>query len=376
MQIYLKYLTYNGKQDDMPEKKDSTGPRSDSPPRKRASNQEFRGGKKTPFRRPLNARSEVKPAKEEEAPIYEVQEEDDAAEKIGAAHVHRGQSTQKLQKILAQSGLGSRRDMEELIKAGRVTVNGKVAELGMRIGDDDVVRVDRKNVRVRPAGRMPRVMLYHKPEGEIVSRDDPEGRPSVFDRLPQMRTSKWIAIGRLDFNTSGLLIFTTSGELANHLMHPRFEVEREYAVRTLGRLTPEQMEQLTEGIELEDGTAHFDTISDQGGEGINHWYRVTLKEGRNREVRRMFEAVGLTVSRLMRVRFGAINLPSRLKRGQTIELEPAEVAKVLTWAGIEAPRIAQQPPRHAESRNRIKSHHPASPEKPTRRPVRKGPPPR
>ncbi|MGE5028240.1 MAG: 23S rRNA pseudouridine(2605) synthase RluB, partial [Betaproteobacteria bacterium] len=354
----------------MPEKKDATGPRSDSSPRKRAGNQEYRDGKRTPFRRPLNVRSEAKPTTETEA--AEVQEEGDATSKAGTMRGPRGQPTQKLQKILAQSGLGSRRDMEELIKAGRVTVNGKVAELAMRIGGDDVVRVDRKNVRVRPADRMPRVMLYHKPEGEIVSRDDPEGRPSVFDRLPQMRTSKWIAIGRLDFNTSGLLIFTTSGELANHLMHPRFEVEREYAVRTLGQLTPEQMDQLTEGVNLEDGMAHFDTIFDQGGEGINHWYRVILKEGRNREVRRMFEAVGLTVSRLMRVRFGAINLPSRLKRGQTIELEPAEVARVLSWAGIEAPRIAQQSPRQAVSRSKIKSHHPAAPEKPARRPARTG----
>ncbi|MDP2155285.1 MAG: pseudouridine synthase [Sulfuricella sp.] len=316
----------------MSEKKDSTGPRSDSPPRKKASNQEFRGGKKTPFRKPLKAQSEVRPAREEEAPapVYEVEEDNDIADKAGTPHVRRGhQPTQKLQKILAQAGLGSRRDMEELIKAGRVTVNGQVAELGARIGDDDVVRVDRKNVRVRAAGKMPRIMLYHKPEGEIVSRDDPEGRPSVFDRLPQMRTSKWIAIGRLDFNTSGLLIFTTSGELANHLMHPRFEVEREYAVRTLGTLTPEQLEQLTAGIELEDGTANFDTISDQGGEGINHWYRVVLREGRNREVRRMFEAVGLVVSRLMRVRYGPVHLSPRLKRGQCRDLEQGEVQELL-----------------------------------------------
>ncbi len=363
----------------MAEKKDSIGPRSDSPPRKKASNQEFRGGKKTPFRKPLKAQSDVKPAKAEEAPapVYEIQEEDDASDKSATPRARRGQPTQKLQKILAQAGLGSRRDMEELIKAGRVTVNGQVAELGARIGDDDIVRVDRKNVRVRPADRMPRIMLYHKPEGEIVSRDDPEGRASVFDRLPQMRTSKWIAIGRLDFNTSGLLIFTTSGELANHLMHPRFEVEREYAVRTLGMLTPEQLEQLTAGIELEDGTANFDMVSDQGGEGINHWYRVILREGRNREVRRMFEAVGLTVSRLMRVRFGVINLPPRLKRGQTMELEPAQVRQILKWAGIEAPAVADRQTRPDEDRrvSRIRSHHPVAPapEKPARRP-RKAPP--
>jgi 23S rRNA pseudouridine2605 synthase len=172
-------------------------------------------------------------------------------------------------------------------------------------------------------------MIYHKPEGEIVSRDDPQRRPSVFDRLPQLRSSKWIAIGRLDYNTSGLLIFTTDGELANRLMHPRFEVEREYAVRIMGRLTPELVERLIAGIELDDGLAKFDQLSDQGGEGSNHWYRVVLKEGRNREVRRMFESVGMTVSRLMRVRFGPINLPPRLKRGKWMELDEVETRRLL-----------------------------------------------
>ena len=172
-------------------------------------------------------------------------------------------------------------------------------------------------------------MLYHKPEGEIVSRDDPQGRPSVFDKLPQMQASKWIAIGRLDYNTSGLLIFTTDGELANRLMHPRFEVEREYAVRIIGRLTPEHADLLTTGVKLEDGSAKFDYLSDEGGEGTNHWYRVILKEGKNREVRRMFEAVGMTVSRLMRVRFGPINLPPRLKRGRSLELNEDEVRRLL-----------------------------------------------
>lgn len=364
----------------MSEKKDRSGSRSGAKPKTKATNQEMRGGKRTPFRRPLNSRATVKPVGEAEAPVYPgsmkapvyeaPQEVEEPAKKVAVFSPKRGQATQKLQKILAQAGLGSRRDMEELIKSGRVTVNGQVAELGARVCDEDVVRVDRKNVHVRPVGRMPRIMLYHKPEGEIVSRDDPDGRPSVFDRLPQMKTSKWIAIGRLDFNTSGLLIFTTSGELANHLMHPRFEVEREYAVRTLGTLTPEQMKQLTEGVELEDGMANFDAIADQGGEGINHWYRVILREGRNREVRRMFEVIGLTVSRLMRVRFGMINLPSRLKRGQTLELEPSEVSKVLSWAGIEVPRVADQQQRPDEARraNRIRSNHPVVAEKPARRP--------
>ncbi len=180
-----------------------------------------------------------------------------------------------------------------------------------------------------------RVLLYHKPEGEIVSRDDPGKRASVFDKLPKLRAQKWIAVGRLDFNTSGLLIFTTSGELANRLMHPRFEVEREYAVRVQGTMTEAQMEQaLKHGVELEDGLVKFEKLNDEGGEGYNHWYRVMLKEGRNRVVRRTFDALGLPVSRLMRVRFGIISLPPRLKRGMTAELGEDEVAQVLDWAGI------------------------------------------
>lgn len=237
--------------------------------------------------------------------------------------------THKLHKLLAQAGLGSRREMEELIATGQVTINGKVAGTGDRAGPDDIVRVGKRTIHFKSGGRPPRVVLYHKPEGEIVSHDDPEGRPSVFDKLPQLRSSKWISIGRLDYNTSGLLIFTTDGELANRLMHPRFEVEREYAVRIMGRLTPDVAARLTTGVELEDGLAKFDHLSDQGGEGSNHWYRVILKEGRNREVRRMFEAVGMTVSRLMRVRFGPINLPPRLKRGKWMELDEAEIKRLL-----------------------------------------------
>jgi 23S rRNA pseudouridine2605 synthase len=219
--------------------------------------------------------------------------------------------------------------MEELIAGGHATINGKVARVGDRVGPEDVVRLGKRIIHFRRTGVLPRVMIYHKPESEIVSRDDPQGRPSVFDRLPQLRSSKWIAIGRLDYNTSGLLIFTTDGELANRLMHPRFEVEREYAVRIMGRLTPELAERLTTGIELDDGLARFDQLSDQGGEGSNHWYRVVLKEGRNREVRRMFESVGMTVSRLMRVRFGPINLPPRLKRGKWMELDEVETRRLL-----------------------------------------------
>ena len=244
---------------------------------------------------------------------------------------------ERLQKVLAQAGIGSRREMEEWISAGRVTVNGTVATLGVRVSEGDKVQVDGRQVRLQLQAEqtMPRILIYHKQEGEIVSRDDPKERANVFDALPKLKGQKWIAIGRLDFNTSGLLIFTTSGELANRLMHPRFEVEREYAVRVQGEMTKEQMHQMTkEGVELEDGLVRFEKLSDEGGEGYNHWYRLVLKEGRNRVVRRTFEALGLPVSRLMRVRFGMINLPPRIKRGMMAELGEGEVRAVLEWVGL------------------------------------------
>lgn len=231
--------------------------------------------------------------------------------------------SEKLHKVLADAGVGSRRDMEELIIAGRVSVNGEPAHIGQRVLPTDQVRVNGKPLSQRRAaamGKPPRVLLYHKPAGEIVSQDDPEGRPSVFDKLPRISGGRWVAVGRLDFNTEGLLIFTTSGELANRLMHPRYEVEREYAVRVQGELTEETREQLLAGVELEDGVAKFALIEDGGGQGFNRWYRVMIKEGRNREVRRMFEAVGLTVSRLIRTRFGAIQLPRGVARGRHYEL--------------------------------------------------------
>lgn len=255
------------------------------------------------------------------------------------------QQGERLQKVLAQAGMGSRREMEEWIAAGRITVNGEVATLGMRVVEGDVVRADNKrSIRIRLEDtRLPRVLLYHKQEGEIVSRDDPEKRTSVFDKLPKLSGMKWIAIGRLDFNTSGLLIFTTSGDLANRLMHPRFEVEREYAVRVQGSMTEEQMRQmLKEGITLEDGPVKFEKLLDEGGEGYNHWYRLVMKEGRNRVVRRTFEALGLPVSRLMRVRFGIVNLPPRLKRGMLAELGSGEVTAILDWAGMEVQPAAAQ----------------------------------
>ncbi|HYD33106.1 MAG TPA: pseudouridine synthase, partial [Methylophilaceae bacterium] len=245
---------------------------------------------------------------------------------------------QRLHKLLALAGLGSRRDMEELIASGRITINGKTAEVGAGVVPTDVVRLDSRPLRLPFEPELPRVLLYHKPEGEIVSQDDPEKRSTVFDKLPHIRGGKWIAVGRLDINTSGLLMFTTSGDLANHFMHPRYEVEREYAVRIFGELTEGQMLQLTQGIELEDGPASFDAIQPQGGEGSNHWYQVILREGRNREVRRLFEAFQLPVSRLIRVRFGPVNLPPRLKRGMMLELEPKEVTGLLEWAGLPVPK--------------------------------------
>ena len=247
---------------------------------------------------------------------------------------------EKLQKVMAQCGFGSRRMMEQWIANGRVKVNGEPATLGMRVYEGDLIKADRRVFCVGQKHNAVRVLLYHKPEGEIVSRNDPEKRASVFDKLPKARGQRWIAIGRLDFNTSGLLIFTTSGELANSLMHPRFGVEREYAVRTQGSMTEMQMAMLLDkGIELEDGVVKFDLLQDEGGEGFNHWYRAILKEGRNRVVRRTFEALGLPVSRLIRVRFGTINLPPRLKRGMTIELKEGEVAHLLQWAGLVDERI-------------------------------------
>lgn len=231
----------------------------------------------------------------------------------------------KLHKLLADAGLGSRRDMEELIIAGRVSVNGQPAHIGQRITPTDQVRVNGKPIKRSLMPTLPKVLLYHKPSGEIASRDDPEHRATVFDRLPALKGARWVAVGRLDFNTEGLLIFTTSGELANKLMHPRYGWEREYAVRVLGRIDEAAREQLLTGVQLEDGPAALLSVDDVGGDGANHWYRVVIAEGRNREVRRIFEAVGLTVSRLVRIRFGPVALPRQLTRGRWIELGDHDV---------------------------------------------------
>ena len=246
-----------------------------------------------------------------------------------------GGKTERLHKVLAQVGIGSRRDMEDWIISGRVSVNGQPAHIGQLVSLGDRVKVNGKLVNLRfESDRLPRVLMYHKQEGEIVSRSDPEGRPSVFASLPKVRGGRWVNVGRLDFNTSGLLLFTTSGELANRLMHPRYQIMREYAVRVLGELTEDARHQLLDGVPLEDGEARFTTFEDAGGEGANHWYRVTLSEGKNREVRRMFEAVGVTVSRLMRVRYGPLILPPSLKRGRSEDLNEAQVTMLMEAVGM------------------------------------------
>jgi len=241
---------------------------------------------------------------------------------------------ERLQKVMAQSGHGSRRNIEILIAQGHLTINGQVAKLGDSVGPGDKVKLDGALIRLRFGEAMPRVLLYHKPEGEIVTRDDPEGRATVFEKLPKVQGGRWVSVGRLDLNTGGLLIFTTSGELANRLTHPRFEVEREYAVRTLGELTEEQKAKLLSGVDIEGESCKFDSIEDRGGEGANHWYHVVLREGKNREVRKMMEAVSLAVSRLMRVRFGTVQLPSFLKRGMMREMGEEDVQQLLAFASM------------------------------------------
>ncbi len=259
----------------------------------------------------------------------------------------------KLHKLLADAGLGSRREMEEMIVAGRVSVNGEPAHIGQRIGPTDQIRINGKPLARRVAARTPRVLLYHKPSGEIVSHNDPQGRASVFSKLPTVQAAKWLTVGRLDFNTEGLLIFTTSGELANRLAHPRYGFEREYAVRVLGELDQAGRDKLLEGVTLADGPARFSSIDFAGGEGSNRWYRVVIGEGRNREVRRMFEAVGLTVSRLIRIRYGGVHLPRALSRGRWEELDPALVRRWCAELGVSTKGVGDP----AE----VKRHRPAAP---------------
>lgn len=248
--------------------------------------------------------------------------------------------SERIQKLLATAGVGSRREIERMIEAGRITVNGEVATLGGKAHWGDTIALDGKPLRLEQRSEsLQRVIVYHKPEGEVCTRSDPEGRPTVFDKLPHVRAARWIAVGRLDINTSGVLLMTTDGELANKLMHPSSEIEREYATRVLGNVDDELLKRLAQGVELEDGIARFNTIRDAGGQGANHWYHVTLNEGRNREVRRLWESQGVKVSRLIRVRFGFITLRRGLKAGEFDELNRDSINELRQLVGL--PKIVE-----------------------------------
>lgn len=242
---------------------------------------------------------------------------------------------ERLQKLLANAGLGSRREIETWIKEGRVTVNGEIATIGLRAGLEDRIKLDKKLLRLSSAlSDHSRVLVYHKPVGEICSRSDPQNRPTIFRNIPAIKQGRWLTVGRLDFNTSGVLLLTNDGELANRLMHPSYEVEREYAVRIMGQVTEEMLLALKEGVELDDGIASFDAILDAGGKGSNHWYHVILREGRTREVRRLWESQGVTVSRLIRVRYGKIELDRSLRPGKFRGLMPNDVNSLRRLVGL------------------------------------------
>ncbi len=351
--------TNTAMQDDNPRPDDavSNGPAEASAGREPAAEGEARGrGRKlrTPFRRRRgDAAAEQAPAtegqaatagqadaadarggeQEAEQALSYLETADRMEQRLGK-YLNSEAVMPKLHKVLADAGIGSRREMEELIVAGRVSVNGEPAHIGQRVAPNDQVRVNGKPIMRANTKKPPRVILYHKPAGEIVSHDDPGGRASVFARLPKLRTGKWLSVGRLDLNTEGLLIFTTSGDMANRIMHPRYGTEREYAVRVLGEMDEAQRQSLVDGIELEDGVAAFGALDYLGGDGSNRWYRVTLQEGRNREVRRMFEAVGVTVSRLIRTRFGDVVLPRSLRRGRWEELDASLVTALMVQLGL------------------------------------------
>ena len=259
---------------------------------------------------------------------------------------------QKLQKVLANLGLGSRRKMERWIEEGRVTVDGIVATLGDRVHAGQALRLDGKPLEVDAAEQV-RVLLYHKPVREVCSRDDPEGRKTVFERLPKLKSGRWISVGRLDFNTSGVLLFTTDGALANALMHPSSAIEREYLVRVMGRVDEPMLERLKDGVELDDGPARFSDIQEGGGDGINRFFYVVLMEGRNREVRRLWESQGTAVSRLKRVRYGEVFLPSKLKKGQWLELPQRDVDVIYQMAGLPNKEVASLSKKDLERRQRF-----------------------
>lgn len=275
-------------------------------------------------------------------------------------------TTEKVQKLLAKAGLGSRREMESVIASGRVSVNGEIVALGARASEKDKIRVDGKVISVpQESAMIRRVIAYNKPEGEVCTRKDPEGRQTVFDVLPNPGKGRWIAIGRLDLNTAGLLLFTNDGELANRLMHPKYELEREYAVRVNGEVTDEVLNQLKSGVPLEDGMAHFDKIRHSGGEGFNQWYHVTIREGRNREVRRLWEAVGCQVSRLIRVRYGDVVLERGLRRGSWLELDNKQVGAIEKSVGLTA--SVRKPKRHDDGQQQRRKHYKYKSKRPSNR---------
>ena len=245
---------------------------------------------------------------------------------------------ERLQKVLARAGFGSRRQIETWIRDGKITVNGKLAELGVSVADTDLVKIEGRSVSIAvdPA-RTARTLIYHKPAGELTTRKDEAGRPTVFDNLPRIKNGRWITVGRLDFNTSGLLLVTTDGELAHRLMHPSWEIEREYAVRILGKVDEESLQRLQDGVMLEDGMAAFASIQDAGGAGANHWYHVIVREGKNREVRRLWESQGLQVSRLIRIRYGPVSLPRSVRAGHFQDLQQDEIKALYATVKLDAP---------------------------------------
>ncbi|HET8711261.1 MAG TPA: 23S rRNA pseudouridine(2605) synthase RluB [Spongiibacteraceae bacterium] len=279
-------------------------------------------------------------------------------------------SGEKLQKVLARAGIGSRREMEKLIGANRVTVNGKIAHVGDRVQARDRILVDGHPISMKASEeRRTRVLIYNKPEGEICTARDPEGRPTVFARLPKLKGERWIAVGRLDFNTSGLLLFTTDGELANALMHPSANIDREYLCRVLGEADDDVLARLREGVMLDDGIARFTDITAGGGEGANRWYYVCLMEGRNREVRRLWESQNLKVSRLKRVRYGPVFLPARLKQGQWQDMPAEMILALYELIGLKAPTSVGVVPQDKLQRAREqRKNRPAAP-KSARRPA-------
>jgi 23S rRNA pseudouridine2605 synthase len=274
---------------------------------------------------------------------------------------------EKLQKVLAHLGLGSRRQIEGWIEEGRLTIDGLMARLGDRVRGGQAVRLDGKSVALDAASQV-RVLLYHKPLREVCSRNDPEGRKTVFERLPRLKSGRWISVGRLDFNTTGVLLFTTDGDLAHALMHPSAAIEREYLVRVMGRVDDDVLQRLREGVQLDDGPARFSDIQEGGGDGINRFFYVVLMEGRNREVRRLWESQGLTVSRLKRVRYGEVFMPSKLKQGQWLELPQKDVDVIYQMAGLPAREVASVSQRDQVRHERLIGKNPRPRTERSRRP--------